>query len=105
MTDRIFLWLAQEQSKIDIGDGEGDINIPKVDDPGAAAGDLLNTVYVVAGITCVIVIVVAGFMFVTASGDASLIKKAREMLIGALIGLLVIILAFAITGFVLGRFT
>jgi len=104
MIDRIFLWLAQEQSKIDVGGGEGDIDIPKVDDPSAAASDLLNTVYVVAGITCVIVIVVAGFMFVTASGDASLIKKAREMLIGALIGLLVVILAFAITGFVLGRF-
>lgn len=103
MIDRIFLWLAQGQSQIEVG-GDG-INIPKVDDPGAAAGDLLNTVYVVAGITCVIVIVIAGFMFVTASGDASLIKKAREMLIGALIGLLVIIMAFAITGFVLGRFT
>lgn len=100
MMDRAYVWLAQ-QSQID----PDTIGIPKVDDAGVAIGDILNAVYLVAGITCVIVIVIAGFMFTTASGDAALIKKAREMVIGAVIGLLAIIMAFTITMFVLGRFT
>lgn len=102
MIDRLFLLLAQGQSQIDV-DEEG-LNIPQVTDPNTAVADLLSAVYLVAGITCVIVIVVGGFMFVTASGDASLIKKAREMIVGALIGLVVVIMAFTITMWVLGRF-
>ena len=98
--ERIFMLLAQGQSQIDADD----LNIPRVDDPSQAAADLLSTAYLVAGIVCVIVIVVGGFMFVTASGDAAMIKKAREMIVGALIGLLVIIMAFSITLWVLGRF-
>jgi len=97
---RAYLWLAQ-QTKIT----PEEIGIPRVTDADQAVADILDLVYIVAGITCVIVIVIAGFMFTTASGDASLIKKAREMVIGAVIGLVVILLAFVITGFVLGRFT
>lgn len=99
--NRLLTWLAQEPIKIN----PNDVGIPRVDDPSQAAADLLNATYMIAGIVCVIVIIVAGFMFMTASGDASLIKKAREMVIGAVIGLLVIILAFTITGFILGQFT
>lgn len=100
MMQHVYLWLAQ-QTRIT----PEEIGIPRVTDADQAASDILNLVYLVAGITCVIVIVIAGFMFTTASGDASLIKKAREMVIGAVIGLVVILLAFVITGFVLGRFT
>jgi hypothetical protein len=97
--DRVYLWLAQ-QTRIT----PEEIGINRVTDPDQAVSDILNAVYLVAGITCVIVIVIAGFMFTTASGDAALIKKAREMVIGAVIGLIVVLLAFVITGFVLGRF-
>jgi hypothetical protein len=100
MMYQAYLWLAQ-QTKIT----PEEIGIPSVTDADQAVSDILDLVYIVAGITCVIVIVIAGFMFTTASGDASLIKKAREMVIGAVIGLVVILLAFVITGFVLGRFT
>lgn len=100
MMQQAYLWLAQ-QTRIT----PEEIGIPRVTDADQAASDILNLVYLVAGITCVVVIVIAGFMFTTASGDASLIKKAREMVIGAVIGLVVILLAFVITGFVLGRFT
>jgi hypothetical protein len=97
---QVYMWLAQ-QTRIT----PEEIGINRVTDPNQAVSDILNLAYMVAGITCVIVIVIAGFMFTTASGDAALIKKAREMVIGAVIGLVVILLAFVITGFILGRFT
>lgn len=66
--------------------------------------NILNITYTWAGIVCVIVIIVAGFYYVTSNGNAQTIAKAKNAIMGAVIGLVVIILAFAITNFVIGRF-
>ena len=42
----------------------------------------------------------AGFMWMTAQGDESKVEKARGIIIAAIIGLLIIISAYAITYFV-----
>jgi hypothetical protein len=52
----------------------------------------------------VIVIIVAGYLYVTSSGDPSNVKRGKEALLGAVIGLVMILMAFSITQFVLGRF-
>lgn len=70
---------------------------------GAVAG-LLNAVYAIGGIVSVCVIIVAGYLYVTAAGNATQIKRAKDAIIGATAGLVVVIMAFAITQFVLGRF-
>ena len=66
---------------------------------------ILNTVYFWAGIVCVIMIVIAGFMYVTSAGNSSTVQKAKNAILGAIIGLVVTIGAFAITAFVTGRLT
>ena len=73
-------------------------------DPNAALSGILNLAYAGAGIVCVIVIVIAGVMYVTSDGDPSNIKRAKNAILGAVSGLIVVIMAFAITQFVLGRF-
>jgi heme/copper-type cytochrome/quinol oxidase subunit 2 len=56
---------------------------------------LLNIIWpVFVGVT-VIVLVFAGFMFVTALGDPGKIKLAREAVLWAMIGVVVAILAFS----------
>ena len=80
------------------------LGIPAVKDANGAVTGLLTTVYWAAGIVSVLVLVIAGFMYVTADGDASHIKQAKNAIIGAVTGLIVVILAFTITQFVLGRF-
>ncbi len=67
-------------------------------------GNMLNLVYFIGGIIAVIVIVIAGLTFVTSSGDAARIKKARTAIFDAAVGLVVIMMAFTITYFVIGRF-
>lgn len=78
-------------------------NIPRL-----GADDLfangLNLIYFVAGIVAVIVIVAAGFMYATSGGNAANITKAKNALMYAVIGLVVVALAFVITQFVIGRF-
>lgn len=64
----------------------------------------LNTVYLVCGILAIIVIIVAGYFYVTSSGNATNVEKAKNAIISAVIGLVIVLLAFAITGFVTGRF-
>jgi hypothetical protein len=54
-----------------------------------------RAVALIAGIAAVIVIIVGGFMYITAGGDAGRAKNARSMIIGAIIGLIVIVLAEA----------
>jgi 4-amino-4-deoxy-L-arabinose transferase-like glycosyltransferase len=48
----------------------------------------------------VLVIIVAGFMFVTASGNENQIKKAKNLLLYAAIGFLVIILSQGIVNLI-----
>lgn len=80
----------------------GEVHVPVVD-ANSALTTILNTVYFWAGIVCVFIIIIAGFLYVTSAGNASTIKKAKDAIFGAVIGLIVIVMAFAITAFVLRR--
>jgi hypothetical protein len=66
--------------------------------------NVLNTTYIWAGIICVLIIIIAGFFFVTGSGTPATVKRAKDAILGAVIGLVVVIVAFTVTQFVLGRF-
>lgn len=63
---------------------------------------VLGAVYFWGGIACVIVIVIAGFYYVTSQGNASQVARAKSAIIAAIVGLVVILMAFAITQFVIG---
>lgn len=66
--------------------------------------NILNLVYFWGGVLAVIVIIVAGLFFTTSHGDPQLISRAKQAITGAVIGLVVILLAFVITNFVVGIF-
>jgi hypothetical protein len=79
-----------------------------IDDPVRNADitflNILNTAYLWAGIVCVIVIIIAGFYYVVSNGDAAKIKRGKDGIMGAVVGLIFVILAFTITQFIIGRF-
>ncbi len=64
----------------------------------------LNIAYFIAGIIAVIAIILAGFSYVTSQGDAGRVTKAKNTILYAVIGIVIILSAFAITQFVIGRF-
>jgi len=68
---------------------------------GAQVGSLLNTVYLLAGIVAVVAMVIAGIRYTTANGDSNQIQAAKNMMFYTIIGLVVIIMAAAITAFVI----
>lgn len=65
---------------------------------------VLNTAYFAAGITGVIVIIISAFFYVTSNGDSSKTKRAKDGILYAVVGLVVVMVAFIITNFVVGKF-
>ena len=62
---------------------------------------ILNAVYVVVGIVAVVMIILGGISYATSQGDAAKVKKGKDTILYGIIGLVVVLLAFAITSFVL----
>lgn len=63
--------------------------------------NILNAVIGVLGIVAVIVIIIGGVTYMTSSGDAGKVKKAKDTILYGVIGLVVVALAFAIVNFVI----
>jgi hypothetical protein len=57
----------------------------------------------IAGAVAVIIIVIAGFMFVLSNGDAQKAASARMAIIGSLVGLVIIAAATSIITFAVGK--
>lgn len=64
----------------------------------------LNTAYFIGGLIAVLVIIIAGINYATSSGDSGKVSKAKNMIVYAIAGLVVILVAFAITNFVMRSF-
>jgi hypothetical protein len=62
-----------------------------------------NIVAYVAGAAAVIIFIVGGINFMTAGGDSNKVASARSTIMGAIIGLVVIVLSRVIIGFVVSR--
>lgn len=81
----------------------GSVGIPEVGADGAITG-ILNIVYTAAGFTAIIVIIICGILYSTSQGDASKTKRAKDGILYSIVGIVVIMMAFVITNFIIGRF-
>lgn len=73
----------------------------KGDDANKFIKTLVDTLLFILGAISVLVIIIAGIMYATSGGEAANIKRAKDMLMYAIIGLVVALLAYAIVNFVL----
>jgi hypothetical protein len=70
---------------------------------GGAIAKVTTLIAYIAGIAAIITIIVGGVMYVLSQGDSGKIKAARDTVLYAVIGLVVIILARTIIIFVIGK--
>ncbi|NCT48431.1 MAG: hypothetical protein GW763_10665 [Paraglaciecola sp.] len=68
-------------------------------------GNIISVLLSVLGIIFVVLVVYAGFLYLTAAGDDAKVKKAKTMLTQAVIGLVIIVAAYAIAAFVIDALT
>ena len=64
----------------------------------------LNIIYFFLGAIAVIMIIIAGITMTTSGGDAEAVKKAKNTILYSVIGLIVVLMAFTITQFVIKNF-
>ena len=75
-------------------------------DEGSLIADvrtILSAIIGVLSFVCVVVMIIGGVNYMTSSGDAGKVKKAKDTILYGLIGLIVCVLAFAIVQFVIGN--
>jgi cytochrome bd-type quinol oxidase subunit 2 len=66
---------------------------------------IINLMSVLVGVVSVIMIILGGFRYITSGGDTSNVTSAKNTIIYALIGLVVVALAQFIVQFVLNKVT
>ena len=87
--------------------GDVDCNATGVDDNGikALAGRVTNTFSIIVGATSVIMIIYGGFRYVTSGGESGRVGAAKNALLYAIVGLVIVAIAQLIVHFVLNQAT
>lgn len=68
--------------------------------PEVAAARVISQVISFVGILFLGLMLYAGFLWMTAGGDEKRIDKAKDIILGALIGFLIVVAAYAVTRFI-----
>jgi heme O synthase-like polyprenyltransferase len=66
-------------------------------------GRVIDILLVLAGVVAVVYIIIGGYQYVTSAGNAEQAGQAKNTVLYAIIGLVIIFAAFLIVNFVLGR--
>lgn len=83
-----------------VGDAAGLASGESASLPGLI-GRLIQAILGILGIVFVILIIYAGVLYMTAAGDDEKVKKAKNLMIQAVIGIVIIVAAYAISSFVM----
>jgi hypothetical protein len=74
------------------------------DDPGTAFGDIIknviNILSILVGAVSVIMLIIGGFRYIISNGDANSTKGAKDTILYALIGLIIVLFAQVIVRFI-----
>ena len=69
----------------------------------ARIGSIIQVILGILGVILVVIIVYAGFLWMTAGGDEKNVDKAKDWIKNAVIGLVIIMSAYAITSYVITK--
>ncbi len=64
-------------------------------------GRIISVLLGILGIVFVVLVVYAGFLYLTSQGEEGNVKKAKKLLTQAVIGLIIIVAAYAISSYVI----
>lgn len=102
------LVLAQAPAISGSGDAGGPqpLSNPLADvDPRVIIGRIIGAVLGIIGSIALAIFIYGGFTWMTSAGSPEKVKKGRDMIIWAVLGLAVIFLSYTVVYFVIGAFT
>lgn len=83
--------------------GEAAAQQQETQGPVVIAGKIVNAFLGIMGIVMVVLILYGGFLWMTAAGNTERIEKAKKILGNAVVGLIIIIMAYGISYFVINQ--
>ncbi len=81
----------------------GDSNDKDEEQAQERVKNILNTVFLWVGIIAVVVIIIGGVLYAVSQGDPAKIARAKATILYSVIGLIVVLMSFAIVNFVLSN--
>ncbi len=90
-----------EDAKTDLEEVGEAIGTDATNDLPTLIGNIISALLSVLGIIFVVLVVYAGFLYLTAQGEDTKVKKAKTLLTQSVIGLVIIVAAYAISAFVI----
>lgn len=99
-----FALVAQAQGNLDVGTDQVEsvgFATASTDDPREFIADIVAYIMTFLGLIAVIVILLGGFKWMTAAGNEDKVAEAKKTLIAGVIGLAIILAAYAIVNFVI----
>ncbi len=86
--------LGETAKNTKLDSGVGGMNVPEI------IGRVVGVVLSFVGVIFLLLIIYAGFTWMLARGNEADVKKAKDLMYDAVIGLIIILAAYAITAFV-----
>ena len=77
-----------------------DLSVANEADPRQMAVDVVKYLMTFLGIIAVVVILLGGFKWMTAAGNEDKVAEAKKLIIAGIIGLIIVLCAYAIVNFV-----
>ncbi len=74
-------------------------------DVSTVIGTVINTALTLVGLIFLVLMVYAGYLWMTARGESDPVDKAKKIIAGSIVGLVIVLSAYAITAFVTEGFT
>ena len=77
--------------------------VKDVDSVGTVSGRIINTALTLVGLIFLLLMVYGGYLWMTARGDEGQVEKAQSIIRNAIIGIVLVIAAYAITYFITNK--
>lgn len=81
-----------------------EVEITKLSDALILVSNVISILMLVAGFVAIAFIIIGGFTYITSSGDPSGIKKAKETIVNAVVGLVIAMVSFGVVKFITAGF-
>lgn len=76
------------------------VNVPRVNANAMTLAGVLTWIYMIMGVLAVVFVIIGGLRYILSNGDSSKLAQAKNTIMYAIIGLVLVILAYAVTQFV-----
>ena len=70
---------------------------------GTAVGKMIKIALSILGLIATVLIIIGGFMWMMSGGNEDQIAKAKKLMIAGVVGLVIVLLAWAISKFLIGQ--